>query len=57
MRLDLGESIRYARPVASLVGERLALSLALVLLGLGGPSSSPCPWPCGRRAFPRWTWP
>jgi len=36
MRLDLGESIRYARPVASLVGERLALTFALVLLGLGG---------------------
>jgi peptide/nickel transport system permease protein len=35
-RLDLGRSIRYGKPVAELVGERLPLTLALVLLGLGG---------------------
>lgn len=35
-RLDLGESIRYAKPVAELLRERLPLTLALVLLGLGG---------------------
>jgi peptide/nickel transport system permease protein len=42
-RLDLGESIRYARPVASLVGERLPLTLALVLLGLLGALSLALP--------------
>jgi len=35
-RLDLGESIRYGRPVLALAAERLPLTLALVLLGLGG---------------------
>lgn len=36
LRLELGESIRYGKPVAGLVGERLPLTLSLVLLGLGG---------------------
>ncbi|GAA6756410.1 ABC transporter permease [Thermus thalpophilus] len=35
-RLDLGESIRYGKPVAELLEERLSLSLALVFLGLLG---------------------
>lgn len=33
---DLGESIRYVKPVRELLGERLPLTLALVLLGLSG---------------------
>lgn len=33
---DLGESIRYVKPVKELLGERLPLTLALVLLGLSG---------------------
>ncbi|WP_337845215.1 ABC transporter permease [Thermus sp.] len=36
LRLDLGESIRYAKPVGELLGERLPLTLALVGLGLSG---------------------
>jgi peptide/nickel transport system permease protein len=33
-QLDLGESIRYGKPVGELVAERLPLTLALVFLGL-----------------------
>ncbi|MEZ0347278.1 MAG: ABC transporter permease [Thermus sp.] len=36
LRLDLGESLRYSKPVGELLGERLPLSLALVFLGLSG---------------------
>jgi peptide/nickel transport system permease protein len=36
LRGDLGESIRYGKPVGELLGERLPLTLALVLLGLSG---------------------
>ena len=36
LRLDLGESIRYAKPVGELVLERLPLTLALTALGLLG---------------------
>ncbi|WP_105318153.1 ABC transporter permease [Thermus tenuipuniceus] len=36
LRLDLGESIRYGKPVGELLGERIPLTLGLVFLGLGG---------------------
>ena len=36
LRFDLGESIRYGKPVGELLGERIPLTLGLVFLGLGG---------------------
>jgi len=43
LQLDLGESIRYAKPVLALILERLPLTLALTALGLLGALSLALP--------------
>ncbi|GGN06611.1 peptide ABC transporter permease [Thermus composti] len=54
LRLDLGESLRYGKPVAELLGERLPLSLFLVLLGLGGALLLALPLALLAVRFPLW---
>ncbi|GAA5335356.1 MULTISPECIES: ABC transporter permease [Thermus] len=53
-RGELGESIRYGKPVAELLWERLPLSLALVLLGLGGSLALSLPLALLALRFPLW---
>ncbi|BDG17636.1 ABC transporter permease [Thermus brockianus] len=53
-RGELGVSIRYGKPVAELLGERLPLSLALVLLGLLGSLALALPLALLSVRFPLW---
>ncbi len=54
LRFDLGESIRYGKPVGELLGERLPLTLGLVLLGLGGALLLALPLALLALRFPLW---